>query len=73
MVYINMDMPTCCCDCPMGIFEDAFVMPHCSATGDSICDEDFMHKRCDNCPLREPTIGEIVEMTIKAKRGQERG
>ena len=60
MVLLDINMPTCCADCPL--FNDRYDYPTCYITQESRGYNFKIHeKRMPTCPLREQTkAGRIV-------------
>ncbi len=60
MVLLDINMPTCCADCPL--FEDRYDYPTCYVTQESRgYNFKIYEKRMPECPLREQTAtGRIV-------------
>ena len=52
MVLLNIEMPSCCADCPM--YDDRWDYPACYVTDESRgYNFDIFNKRMPNCPLKE--------------------
>lgn len=57
MVFIDIEMPKCCAECPL--FDDRWDYPTCYITQESRGYNFKIHeKRISNCPLKEVKIGE---------------
>ena len=60
MILIDMDMPTCCADCPL--FDDRWDYPTCYVTQKSTGYDFKIHeKRMPKCPLKEQTTQQLGE------------
>ena len=61
MILIDMEMPTCCADCPL--YDDRWDYPTCYVTQESRGYNFKIHeKRMPKCPLRErTTTGRIIK------------
>ena len=62
MILIDIDMPSCCADCPL--FDDRWDYPTCYVTQESRGYNFKIHeKRMPNCPLSISIIQGEIDLT----------
>lgn len=68
MIYIDMEMPECCCDCPINFWNNCGLIRFHHAIGGRIENPD--DERLPDCPLKTtPTIDKdiLMKMAIAIK------